>query len=796
MRLNLNTTINRMRLKKLNKMLKQVNHYSERMAQYSDAELQQKTIEFQRQLRAHQVTLNDLLPEAYAVVREASRRVLGMYHKDVQVLGAIVMHQGNIAEMQTGEGKTLTATMPLYLNALAGKSVFLIPTNDYLAERDYLEMKPLYNWLGLSVSLGFVENADNPVSNIEKQNLYQHDIIYTTNGHLGFDYLIDNLADTLESKFLPELYYAIIDEVDSIILDTAQTPLVISGAPRVQSNLFDVVKAFVATLKADQDFKMKKTKRDIWLTEQGIEKANVYFNVTNIYDSSNFDLVRVIHLSLRAIYLLDVNLDYIVLDGDIMLIDRITGRMLPGTKMQAGLNQALEAKENLDISNDMSVMATITFQNLFMQFERFSGMTATGKLAEKEFFELYSKIVVQIPTARPVIREDLPDRVFVNIHDKNSAILTEVTQLHAQKKPVLLITRTAEVAEYFSNALFNLHIPNNLLIAQNVAKESQMIAEAGQLSAVTVATSMAGRGTDIKLASEVYALGGLTVLVHEHMENSRIDRQLRGRAGRQGDPGQSQIFISLDDDLVERWSDAKLTKNERLMSQDHNDLTESLLFRHQVTRIVTKAQRVAEEQGMKLRASANEFEKSMSIQRQLVYRERNRILESTQMEMLNFEQIARDVFHHHFKTSGTVTSSDISQYIYQNLSFSAVDVEVKVATTHETAVMALLMAQFKQQFAKNKQKINDDALFQQFLRKAVLKAIDTAWIEQVDYLQQLKVNVNQRQKGQRNAMFEYHKVALESFNRMLWEIKHRMIRNVCLSMVDQQKNGDLTIHFP
>ncbi|PCF86348.1 accessory Sec system translocase SecA2 [Staphylococcus intermedius] len=796
MRLHLNTTINRMRLKKLNKMLKQVNHYSERMAQYSDAELQQKTIEFQQQLRAHQVTLNDLLPEAYAVVREASRRVLGKYHKDVQVLGAIVMHQGNIAEMQTGEGKTLTATMPLYLNALAGKSVFLITTNDYLAERDYLEMKPLYNWLGLSVSLGFVENADNPLSNIEKQNLYQHDIIYTTNGHLGFDYLIDNLADTLESKFLPELYYAIIDEVDSIILDTAQTPLVISGAPRVQSNLFDVVKAFVATLKVDQDFKMKKTKRDIWLTEQGIEKANVYFNVTNLYDSSNFDLVRVIHLSLRAIYLLDVNLDYIVLDGEIMLIDRITGRMLPGTKMQAGLNQALEAKEKLDISNDMSVMATITFQNLFMQFERFSGMTATGKLAEKEFFELYSKIVVQIPTARPVIREDLPDRVFVNIHDKNSAILTEVTQLHAQKKPVLLITRTAEAAEYFSNALFNLHIPNNLLIAQNVAKESQMIAEAGQLRAVTVATSMAGRGTDIKLASEVYALGGLTVLMHEHMENSRIDRQLRGRAGRQGDPGQSQIFISLDDDLVERWSDAKLTKNERLMSQDHDDLSESLLFRHQVTRIVTKAQRVAEEQGMKLRALANEFEKSMSIQRQLIYRERNRILESAQMETLNFEQIARDVFHHHFKTSGTVTSSDISQYIYQNLSFSAVDVEVKAATTHETEVMALLMAQFKQQFAKNKQKINDDALFQQFLRKAVLKAIDTAWIEQVDYLQQLKANVNQRQKGQRNAMFEYHKVALESFNRMLWEIKHRIIRNVCLSMVDQQKNGDLTIHFP
>lgn len=796
MRFNFNRTINRMRLKQLTQTLHKVNRYREMMAEYSDAELQQKTTMFKQQLRNGEATLTDLLPEAYAVVREASRRVLGMYHKDVQVLGAIVMHQGNIAEMQTGEGKTLTATMPLYLNALTGKSVFLITTNDYLAARDYLEMKPLYHWLGLSASLGFVENAENPVNNTEKQRLYQHDIIYTTNGHLGFDYLIDNLADTLESKFLPELHFAIIDEVDSIILDTAQTPLVISGAPRVQSNLFAPVKAFVVTLREGEDFKMRKTQREIWLTEQGIEKANMYFNVPNLYDKAYVDLVRTINLSLRATYVLDVNLDYIVLDGEIMLIDRITGRMLPGTKMQAGLNQALEAKENLEISNDMRVMATMTFQNLFMQFDRFSGMTATGKLAEKEFFELYSKVVVQIPTTRPVIREDFPDQVFANMHDKNDAILAEVQALYAEQRPVLLITRTAEAAEYFSDALFNLHIPNNLLIAQNVAKESQMIAEAGQLSAVTVATSMAGRGTDIKLAPEAYALGGLTVLVHEHMENSRIDKQLRGRAGRQGDPGRSQIFISLDDDLVERWSDAAVTQNDRFMSEHHAYLSESVLFRNKVKRIVTKAQRVAEEQGMKLRAAANEFEKSISVQRQLIYRERNRILESEQLASFNFEQLARDVFLHHFKTSGTVTASDIAQYIYQNVSFSAVDVEIDNTTGNVDAIVALLMGQFKQQFEKNKQKINNDALFQQFLRKTVLKAIDTAWIEQVDYLQQLKANVNQRQKGQRNAMFEYHKVALDSFNQMVWEIKHRIIRNICLSMMDQQQNGHVTIHFP
>ncbi|MDU9352076.1 accessory Sec system translocase SecA2 [Staphylococcus warneri] len=796
MNLNVNTAINHMRLKKLYKILNKINRYSEDMRQYSDEQLQDKTIDFKQQLQDGNATLNDILPEVYAVVREASRRVLGMYHKDVQVLGAIVMHQGNISEMQTGEGKTLTATLPLYLNALSGKSVFLITTNDYLAKRDYEEMKPLYEWLGLTTSLGFVENPQGPISNQEKQTLYHHDIIYTTNGNLGFDYLIDNLADTKESKFLPELHYALIDEVDSIILDAAQTPLVISGAPRVQSNLFEIVKAFVATLKEDQDFKMKKTKREIWLTEQGIEKANTYFDVPNIYDAPYFDLVRNINLALRATYLFDLNLDYIIMDGEIMLIDRITGRMLPGTKMQAGLNQALEAKEHLDISDDMSVMATITFQNLFMQFERFSGMTATGKLAEKEFFDLYSKIVIQIPTSNPVIRRDLPDKVFVNDDDKNVAILDTVIDYHQKQRPVLLITRTAEAAEYFSSELFNRHIPNNLLIAQNVAREAQMIAEAGQLNAVTVATSMAGRGTDIKLSKEVHELGGLTVLINEHMENSRIDRQLRGRAGRQGDPGQSQIFISLDDYLVQRWSDSKLKDNPSLMKQDTAYLSDSPTFNNKIKRIVKKAQRVSEEEGMKARETANEFEKSISTQRQLIYSERNRILNSENLDDLDFESIARDVFNHDFKTDGSMTRDHIVRYIYKNLSFSFVDANFEFNHQNHDENIEFLITQFKDQLATNKQKISDNELYQQFLRKAVLKAIDTSWIEQVDYLQQLKANVNQRQKGQRNSIFEYHKVALDSFNDMEHDIKHRMIRNLCLSIIDEQQNGDLTIHFP
>lgn len=548
----INTIINNMRLRRVSKSLKQINALSKEYSNYTDEQLKAKTLQFKERLQSSKTTLDKLLPEAYATVREASKRVLGMYPKDVQVLGAIVMHQGNIAEMQTGEGKTLTATMPLYLNGLTGKGAYLITTNEYLAKRDYQEMKPLYEWLGLSASLGFVDIPNYEYEENEKYHLYHHDIVYTTNGRLGFDYLIDNLADDIQAKFLPDLNFAIIDEVDSIILDAAQTPLVISGAPRVQSNLFHIVKSFVETLEEDVHFQVKFNKKEVWLTEEGIEAANHYFKVNNMYENQHFDLVRIINLSLRAKYLFKYNLDYFIFDGEIVLIDRITGRMLQGTKLQSGLHQAIEAIEDVEISRDMSVMATITFQNLFKQFNQFSGMTGTGKLGEKEFFDLYSKIVVEIPTNSPIKRDDRPDRVFANGNIKNEAILKSVVDIHRTQQPVLLITRTAEAAEYFSQQLFKKDIPNNLLIAQNVAKEAQMIAEAGQLSAVTVATSMAGRGTDIKLAKDVFEIGGLAVIINEHMENSRVDRQLRGRSGRQGDPGYSQIFVSLDDYLVKR----------------------------------------------------------------------------------------------------------------------------------------------------------------------------------------------------------------------------------------------------
>lgn len=645
----INTIINNMRLRRVSKSLKQINALSKEYSNYTDEQLKAKTLQFKERLQSSKTTLDKLLPEAYATVREASKRVLGMYPKDVQVLGAIVMHQGNIAEMQTGEGKTLTATMPLYLNGLTGKGAYLITTNEYLAKRDYQEMKPLYEWLGLSASLGFVDIPNYEYEENEKYHLYHHDIVYTTNGRLGFDYLIDNLADDIQAKFLPDLNFAIIDEVDSIILDAAQTPLVISGAPRVQSNLFHIVKSFVETLEEDVHFQVKFNKKEVWLTEEGIEAANHYFKVNNMYENQHFDLVRIINLSLRAKYLFKYNLDYFIFDGEIVLIDRITGRMLQGTKLQSGLHQAIEAIEDVEISRDMSVMATITFQNLFKQFNQFSGMTGTGKLGEKEFFDLYSKIVVEIPTNSPIKRDDRPDRVFANGNIKNEAILKSVVDIHRTQQPVLLITRTAEAAEYFSQQLFKKDIPNNLLIAQNVAKEAQMIAEAGQLSAVTVATSMAGRGTDIKLAKDVFEIGGLAVIINEHMENSRVDRQLRGRSGRQGDPGYSQIFVSLDDYLVKRWSNSNLVGNEKLLTLESSKLENSTLFQRRVKSIVNKAQRVSEETAMVNREMANEFEKSISIQREKIYDLRDQILEREHFEDFNFEQLARDVFANDIK---------------------------------------------------------------------------------------------------------------------------------------------------
>ncbi|MGW7890249.1 accessory Sec system translocase SecA2 [Staphylococcus xylosus] len=788
-------SINALRLEQLQKKLQKVKDLGSRMADLSDSQLQRQTIKLKAVLE-NGASLDEILPEAYATVREASKRVLGLYHKDMQVMGAIILHEGNIPEMQTGEGKTLTATMPLYLNALSGNGVYLITTNDYLAKRDFEEMSPLFEWLGLTTSLGFVDIPEYKYKPNERKMIYSADIIYTTNGRLGFDYLIDNLADSLEGKFLPNLKYGIIDEIDSIILDAAQTPLVISGAPRVQSNLYHIVKEFIETLIFEQHFKVDKTKKEVWLTMQGIEAANEFFNIDHLYSGDYTDLVRSINLALRGHYLYDTNIDYFVFNGEVVLLDKITGRLLQGTKLQSGLHQSIEAKENVEISQDMSVMATITFQNLFKQFSRFSGMTATGKLGEKEFFDLYGKVVIQIPTSKVQQRVDLPDKVFLNSQSKNEAIIREVERLHQSHRPILLITRTAEAAEYFSQQLFEKRIPNNLLIAQNVAKEALMIAEAGQLNTVTVATSMAGRGTDIKLGPGVKELGGLAVIINEHMENGRVDQQLKGRSGRQGDPGDSQVFISLDDYLVKRWSNSKMLENERLFTIDTKKLENSRLFKNKMTKIVKKAQRISEEQGERAREIANEYEKSISIQREFIYKERNKILTAETLNNFDLKALANDVFDNYLTKQRNISKGQYLSFIYKNLSFQFEDDITDFESVSQENLKEYLLVVFGKEMQRIKYNIKSEEKYIEFMQKSMLKAIDNAWIKQVDHLQQLKNSVNNRQNGKRNAMFEYHKVALESFDAMREAISINIIRNLCLSIITHDKDGELVVHFP
>ena len=537
-----------MSLRVVKKILKKVNSHAEEMSKLSDNQLKDKTQQFKKRLKQGE-TLDNILPEAFAAIREADKRVLGMFPYDVQVMGGIVLHQGNIAEMKTGEGKTLTATMPMYLNALSGESIILVTTNEYLANRDCEEMSQVYNWMGLSAASAVPENADD-LKVEEKREIYNSDIVYTTNNALGFDYLIDNLASSKEEKFMPEFSYVIVDEVDAVLLDTATTSLVISGAPRVQSNMYKMTDEFVVSLEEEEDYRLDEEKKNVWLTRKGIEVAQEYFRVPNLYDGKHVELVRHITLALKAHNLFEKGKDYVIEDNKMYLLDSTEGRILENTKMQQGQQQAIEAAEGAEISDDMRSMASITYQNFFRLFKKIGGMTGTGKTANKEFIETYYMKVIQIPTNNPVIRKDYPDKIYPTLREKLMASLKLVKELHEKGQPILLTTADVELSEIYSEILLHEQIPHNLLNAHNAAKEAEIISEAGQWGSVTVATSMAGRGTDIKLGKGVKELGGLAVIGTELMPSKRTELQLRRRSGRQGDPGFSQFFVSLEDDVV------------------------------------------------------------------------------------------------------------------------------------------------------------------------------------------------------------------------------------------------------
>ena len=790
---------NHFHMQRLKKILAKVKSFESEMAGLSDAELRKKTQKFKARLAAGE-TLDDLLPEAYAVVREADKRVLGMFPYDVQVMGAIVLHEGNVAEMATGEGKTLTATMPLYLNALSGQGAMLVTTNTYLALRDAQEMGQVYRFLGLTIEAAVVADETENLTPKQKRLIYQADIVYTTNSALGFDYLIENLAENKDSQYLSPFNYVIIDEIDSILLDSAQVPLVISGAPRVQSNFYGIMDTFITTLKEDEDYHYDDEKNEVWLTSKGILAAESFLDLEHLFSKENQELVRHLNLALRAHKLYKKDKDYVVRQGDkeaeVVLLDRSTGRLLEMTRLQGGQHQAIEAKEHVKLTEETRAMASITYQNLFRLFRKISGMTGTGKVVESEFMETYSMSVIKIPTNQPVIRRDLPDQLYQTLPEKVFASLDEVKHYHAQGNPLLIFTGSVEMSEIYSSLLLREGIAHNLLNANNAAREAQIIAESGQKGAVTVATSMAGRGTDIKLGPGVADLGGLVVIGTERMENQRIDLQIRGRSGRQGDPGISKFFISLEDDLLRKWGPDWLKKFYKDYSTAEVQQHPVQLGQRRFRRLVAKAQRASESSAKMSRRMTLEYAQCMKIQREITYAERNRLIQAEERIDEEISRVLSRVIHQAAYEQSYETRADLYRFILDHFSYHAERIPYDFDIYSPEKIAELLQDIAEQELQAKKAYLKSDKLFTHFQRVSVLKAIDENWVEQVDYLQQLKTALSGQHFSMKNPLVEYYQEAYDGFEYMKERMKQQIVKNLLMSELALNPKGEVIMYFP
>ena len=784
---------------RLKKILAKVKSFEKEMASLSDLDLQKKTDEFKKRL-ADGENLNQLLPEAYAVVREADKRILGMFPYDVQVLGAIVLHEGNVAEMATGEGKTLTATMPLYLNALSGQGAMLVTPNSYLALRDAEEMGPVCRFLGLTIETAVRADESKPLETKEKRRIYQADILYTTNSALGFDYLIENLAENKKNQFLREFNYVIIDEIDSILLDSAQTPLIISGAPRVQSNFYDMMDTLVQTLYEDEDYCYDDEKNEVWLTQKGIREAESFLGLNHLFSKENQELVRHLNLALRAHTVYKKDQDYVVRqsknEAEVVLLDRATGRLMELTRLQGGQHQAIEAKEHVKLTQETRAMASITYQNLFRLFRKLSGMTGTGKVVESEFLETYSMSVIKIPANRPVIRRDYPDQIYQTLPEKVFASLDEVKHYHAKGNPLLIFTGSVEMSEIYSSLLLREGIAHNLLNANNAAREAQMIAESGQFGAVTVATSMAGRGTDIKLGPGVAELGGLVVIGTERMENHRIDLQIRGRSGRQGDPGISKFFISLEDDLLKKWGPDWIKNFYRDYSPEDLKNNPILLKQRRFKKLVSKAQKASESNAKLSRRLTLEYAQSMKIQRELTYAERNRLLEDTNEMEEEINRVLEYVIQQVAYEQIFENRADFYRFILHHFSNRAERIPQEFDIHSSKEVSYLLQSIAEQELLAKKSDLKSDKLYSQFQRLAILKAIDENWVEQVDYLQQLRTALSGQHFSMKNPLVEYYQEAYDGFEYMKERMKHQIVKNLLMSELALNPKGEVVMYFP
>lgn len=771
-------------LRRTSKMADQVMELESRYAPMSDEELRGMTAEFRERL-AKGETLDDILVEAFAVTREAARRVLGLFPYKVQIQGGIILHEGNIAEMKTGEGKTLTETMPVYLNALDGKGVHVVTVNEYLATRDSAEMGEVYRFLGLTVGLNL-----NSMNANEKREAYLCDITYSTNNELGFDYLRDNMVVYANQMVQRPLHYAIVDEVDSILIDEARTPLIISGQSGKSTALYTRADYFVKGLKEDEDYTIDITSKSIALTDTGVDKAERVFRLENLYDVDNTALVHHIDQALRANYIMLLDIDYVVDEGEVKIVDPFTGRIMDGRRYSDGLHQAIEAKEAVEIQDESKTMATITFQNYFRMYDKLAGMTGTAKTEEEEFREIYNMNVVQIPTNRPIARKDYSDLLYPNLRSKFSAVVKDIKERHEKGQPILVGTVAVETSEHLSHLLDQAGVPHEVLNAKNHFKEAEIILQAGQRGAVTIATNMAGRGTDIKLGSGVKELGGLCVIGTERHESRRIDDQLRGRSGRQGDPGESQFYLSLEDDLMRRFGSERIQGLwERLNDGEHED--EDLAIQSgMLSRQVESAQKRVEGNNYDTRKNVLEYDEVMREQREVIYGQRQQIIQGDEPLTPYIKAMIRRTIERQvaYATEGERKDWQLESLLEfaQNAivspdSISLADLQNK----DRQQLINYLMGRADAVYQSKMEQLNTPEQLAEFEKVVVLRVVDAKWTDHIDMMDHLRQGVGLRAYAQTNPLTEYQMEGYERFEDMVSAIEYDVTRFIMKAQVRQ-----------
>lgn len=776
-------------IRRLEKMADKVFKYEDQMAALTDDQLKAKTVEFKERYQNGE-SLDSLLYEAFAVVREGAKRVLGLFPYKVQVMGGIVLHHGDVPEMRTGEGKTLTATMPVYLNALSGKGVHVVTVNEYLSERDATEMGELYSWLGLSVGINLA--AKSPM---EKKEAYECDITYSTNSEIGFDYLRDNMVVRAENMVQRPLNYALVDEVDSILIDEARTPLIVSGANAVEtSQLYHMADHYVKSLDKD-DYIIDVQSKTIGLSDSGIDKAESYFKLDNLYDIENVALTHFIDNALRANYIMLLDIDYVVSEEqEILIVDQFTGRTMEGRRYSDGLHQAIEAKEGVPIQDETKTSASITYQNLFRMYKKLSGMTGTGKTEEEEFREIYNIRVIPIPTNRPVQRIDHSDLLYSSIEAKFKAVVEDVKARYQKGQPVLVGTVAVETSDYISKKLVAAGVPHEVLNAKNHYKEAQIIMNAGQRGAVTIATNMAGRGTDIKLGEGVRELGGLCVIGTERHESRRIDNQLRGRSGRQGDPGESQFYLSLEDDLMKRFGSERLKGIfERL------NMSEEAIESRMLTRQVEAAQKRVEGNNYDTRKQVLQYDDVMREQREIIYAQRYDVITADrdlapEIQAMIKRTIGRVVDGHARAKQDEKLEAILNFAKYNLLPEDSITME-DLSGLSDKAIKEELFQRALQVYDSQVSKLRDEEAVKEFQKVLILRVVDNKWTDHIDALDQLRNAVGLRGYAQNNPVVEYQAEGFRMFNDMIGSIEFDVTRLMMKAQIHEQERPQAEHHI-